>query len=270
MSARSRIVVAVCAVTAATAALTGCQADDSGESSAPLVVPAATMSADTTADPFPSMTAGGLLNLAESDMRGSGAMTVSLNGLEEGMKLQVKSAISTSGKCAAAARVNDVTIQLITVDSRTYLKADADFWRATGGSKGDKVATAAAGRWVKLTEEVLDRGNLRDFCSFDDLMDGLLVGGDDENGLVKGEPTTLDGKLVVPLTVKLSAETDTIYVSTGKTPYVVKVESSDGDTPAVGTFGHFGEMPKVSAPPASQTVDFDSLGIDPGQDGLHV
>lgn len=272
MSARGRFMVAVCAATAATAALTGCNSDDSGGSSAPLVVPAATTSAasaDTAKDaPFSSMTAEGIVSLAEADMRAAGAMTVTLNAVESGETQQLKAALTASGKCAATMRINGMNIQLVkTGTAHVYLKGDAVFWRTAGGAKGGKLATAVGDRWVKLDKKARESGGLTEFCSFDGLLTGMLSDDDEEDSdstVVKGAPTTLDGKQVLPLIEKLPDETDTMYVSTGETPYIVKIEGKGGDSPGYATFSDFGKTPHISAPPASETVDMSDLGIDPG------
>lgn len=261
---------AVCAATAATAAITGCTIDDNEGASAPLVVPAATTEALATSaaagkdDPFSSMTAEGVLSLAEADMRASGALTVSVNAQEEGATLQLKAALTAAGKCAATLRTDGMNMQLITTDSsHAYLKGDAGYWRTVGGAKGAKVAAAVGDRWVKLGKKVLERGSLDSFCSFDGLMESMLSDADDsDTPVVKGTPTTLDGRQVLPLIEKLEDETDTMYVSTGKTPYVVKLEGTGGDSPGAATFSDFGKTPHITAPPADRTVDMDDLGID--------
>ena len=65
------------------------------------------------------------------------------------------------------------------------------------------------------------------------------------------------------LVEKLDDETDTLYVTTGKTPYVVKLEGLGGDSPGYATFTDFGKKPHITAPPASQTLDMADLGIEP-------
>ncbi|UWE12360.1 hypothetical protein [Actinacidiphila bryophytorum] len=271
MSAKGRTVAAVCAATAATAALTGCNSTD--DSSAPLVVPAATTSAASAAsaapgkdDPFSSMTADGIVSLAEANMRHAGSMTVSVNAVEEGKVLQIKASLTDTGKCAAALRTGTASMQLIkTDDTHAYLKGNAAYWRIAGGAKGDKVAATIGDRWVKLNKKVLDSPSLGEFCSFDGLMTDMLSDGEDDSDaeVVKGTPTTLDGQEVLPLVEKLDDETDTLYVTTGRTPYVVKLEGLGGDSPGYATFTDFGKKPHITAPPASQTLNMADLGIDP-------
>lgn len=262
--------VALCAATAATAALAGC--DSTGDSSAPLVVPAATTSADPAAsaapgedDPFSSMTADGLMSLARANMRASGAMTVTLNSTEEGRTVQIKAALSAAGKCAAAIRIGGQDMQVVvTGPTHVYMKADPGFWRSAGGSQGGRLAAAVGDHWVKLTDKVLEHGNIREFCSFDSFLETVLSDEDSGSEVVKGAPTTLDGRQVIPLVEELTDETDTMYVSTGKTPYIVKIEGEGGDSPGSGSFSDFGKPPHISAPPASQTLDMADLGVQPG------
>lgn len=260
--------VAVCAATAASAAITGCNTGDDEGASAPLVVPAATTQGTAAGtgkdDPFPSMTAEGVLALAQADVRASGALTVSVNALEQGERLQIKAALTSAGKCAAALRTTGMTMQLITTDpDHAYLKGDAGYWRTVGGAQGGKLAAAAGDRWVKLSRKVMQRGSLDEFCSFQGLMDSMMSDdADSDTVLVKGTPTILDGRQVLPLVETSDDETDTMYVSTGKTPYIVKLEGEGGDSPGSATFGDFGRAPHITAPPAARTVDMDSLGID--------
>lgn len=268
MSANSRILVAICAATAATAALTGCNGDDSGDSSAPLLAPAATTSAK--AEPFSELTARELLDKAETDMRTSGAMTADVAGREQGSPMHIKAAVTTAGRCAVAGDFDGETMQLIgTGGTGAYLKGDADFWRDIAGEDGDAAAARLAGKWARLTQQDFTGSGLDSLCVLDEVLDGL-VSDDDKGTLMKDEPTTLDGKPVIPLVHTMSDHTTTIYVSTGSTPYVIKSEATDGDSTQVGLYTDFGKPPHITVPPRSLTVDPGDLGSDGDGGGFHV
>jgi hypothetical protein len=261
MPARSTILVAISA-TAAIAALSGCGGDKGDSSSAPLLAPAATTSAK--AEPYSDMTAKELLDRAETDMRDSGAMTVDMNGMQDGSPMQVKAAMNTGGSCAVAMRMDGDDVQLVSPGgSHVYMKAPAAFWKDNAGPNGGKASDVLGGKWVKLTRQMLEGSSFSDLCTLDGMMD-TLTSDDGDGTLAKGEPTTLNGKPVVTLIETYPDETDTLYISTGDTPYVVKLETTEGDSPSTGTFTDFGRMPHVSVPPRSQTVDLAGLGLDTG------
>ncbi|WP_333770764.1 hypothetical protein [Streptomyces sp. IBSBF 2435] len=269
MPASSRILVAICAAAAAAAALSACGGDDRGDSSAPLLAPAATTS--SKAEPYADLSARELLDRAETGMRDSGAMTVDLTGTDEGAAMHVKAALTTEGRCAVAASVDGDTFQIIGTGAGAYVKGDAGFWRdnASDGADGDTAADRLAGKWARLSEQEFTDSGLDYFCVLDELLDDM-TSDDDKGTLTKNLPTTLDGKPVIPLVHTTSDGTTTIYVSTGDTPYVVKSESTGGDSPDVGLYSDFGKPPHIAAPPPSLTVDPGDLGGDQDGGGFRV
>lgn len=255
---------AVCAAAAAGAALTGCQGDDD-EGSAPIVVPAATTSAKT--EPFADLTASELLDKAEQNMRDAGAMTYELSMTEDGSSLRVKGAATTEGSCVAAMDMDGGTAQFIVPGGDDmYMKGDHDFWEQNADAA---TARAFSGKWLKIPESQLDEGQLSGMCDLDSIMDGIAEGDSaDGTTVTRGAPTTLDGKQVIPLTqTDADGGVATIDVSTGPTPYVVKVVERGGDDPGSATFTDFGKHPKITVPPRSQTVDPKDFG--PGG-SLHI
>lgn len=255
---------AVCAAAAAGAALTGCEGDDD-RGSGPIVVPAATTSAK--AEPFADMTASELLDKAEQDMRDSGAMTYEISMTEDGSSLRVKGAATTEGACVAAMDMDGGRAQIIVPGGEDmYLKGDHDFWEQNAGPA---TARVFAGQWLKIPQSQFQDDDLSGMCDLDAIMDSVAEGdGADGTTVTKGAPTTLDGKQVIPLT-----QTDedggvaVIDVSTGATPYVVKVVEQAGDEPGFATFTDFGKHPRITVPPHARTVDPDDFG--PGG-GLHI
>lgn len=261
--------VAVCAATAAIAAISGCNTDDSADSSAPLVVPAATTAAQ--AEAFPGMTASEVLDEAKTAMRVAGAMTVDATGVDDGTDMHVKVAVTTVSRCAVAAEFGDESMQMVRPGGTgAYVKGNTEFWQDFAGDAGDAAADRLTGKWARLTSREYTGKGLDSFCSLDEVLDSLLPDGDAADLMAKRDRTTLDGRPVVPLTLSDRQGSMTVYVSTGVHPYVVKAETRDGSSRSSAVFTDVGLPPKVSAPPSSATVDAGDLGSDDGSGGFHV
>lgn len=268
MPAISRIAAAVCAATAATAALTGCNGDGSQDTSAPLVAPAATTSAKAV--PFGDLTAAQLLDGAVKDMRAAGAMTAEMTGRDDiGSPVHVKAAVTSSGDCALAADFNAETLQFIgTGGAGGYLKGDEGFWSDIGDENGD-AAARFAGKWTRLTQQEVTGIGLDHLCGLGEMLDDM-TSATDEGTLRRSAPITLDGGTqVIPLVHSVSGRMTTIFVSTGATPYVVRSETGEeGDQ--VGLYSDFGKRPHISVPPHALTVRPGDLDPDAGNGGFHV
>lgn len=262
MPAGRTLVVAVCAVAAAGATLTGCNDDDDG--SAPIEVTVAPVSAKTTtsakAEPYADLTATQLLKRAEQDMRHAGALTYDLAGRDHGTPMHMKASISSKGTCVAAMDLNGGKAQVIVPGSDVvYIKGDHDFWEQNADGT---VAGLLSGKWVKVPSSQFDEGQLGGMCDLNGFMDSMTESDDDEGmSFTRGEPTTLDGKQVIPIT-----QTDEdgavviIDISTGAVPYVVRSVDHSADEPGVATFSDFGKLPKITVPPRSETVDPKDFG----------
>lgn len=262
MPARSRILVAVCAATAATAALTGCGGHGSDDSSAPLLAPAATTAAKT--QPFADLTASALLDKAVKDMRGSGAMAldISSGGSFDGTSLQAT--VTTSGRCTLTADVDGESVEVIgSGGTGGYLKGDSGFWIdvSDDDASGDAAAAKFAGKWVKLTQQEFTGLGMDHVCDLDEFLDDMTSEIGDGTLRKSAEIPLDDGQQVIPLVHTVSGRMTTIFVSTGSSPHVVKSETAAG---AVTLFTDYGKQPHLSAPPHPLTIAPADLGSDLG------
>lgn len=266
MGAQRKSVVAAVAVLAAAAVLSGCGGDKK-DGAAPLVKPVATTS--TAGGAFQDLTAHQVLRRAETSMKAVSSMTVDISGVHQGKPMQFKAVLTRSGECASAMRIDGDAVQLIAIGDTGYLKADADYWSSKGGGKMKSAAPMLATKWVKLSPKVYAQSGLSGLCSIKGLIDNMSSD-DSQGALVKGHPTTLDGRPVLPLIHTKPHEVTTIYVTTTGTPYVVKAATPGGSDAQSGTFGDFGKPAHITAPPPSGTLDLSSVSSSPDDDGFSI
>lgn len=264
MSAIRNILAAVLASAAAAAAvpsLAGCGGHPS-DSDAPLVRPLSTTTSDE--GPFAQLTGRQVMSRAEAAMKGAPSLTVRMDGSEKGTPMHVQVVVTRSGRCAAAIRADEDDVQLIGTGKAFYMKADAAFWRANGGADGAKMAEVLAGKWLKLPPSSLRGGGMMDeMCDLRTMIDSF-AGDDDTGTMTKGHPTTLDGRRVLPIIHRKPGGTTTIYVAATGKPYVLESTTPGGDSPLTAVFTDYGRVPRISAPPADQTVDVSSFGNPDG------
>ncbi|WP_328468979.1 hypothetical protein [Streptomyces sp. NBC_00448] len=255
MAARRTFCAAVLGTAVAVAVLTGCGGDtDAG--GAPIVVPAAT-TAETGA--FAGESADQIFSKAEEAMDSVTAVTVDVVLSDDEGDAHITAALTASGKCAASLENDgEDPVQVIGIHDAYYLKADASYWEDQDDSHGDVLARAFAGKWVRLPAQEQEADDLDQFCKLDSLL-ASVEEGDEVTG--KDAPASRYGRAVVPLHERDDdGTTNTVYVAADGTPYILGLVSTDGGGGL--RFSDFGKAPRISAPPAKDTVDLSSVGSD--------
>lgn len=254
MRATRRIWGAALTAAAALLALTGCN-DDGSDASAPIVRPAATHSA--TPDAFPGMTARQILDRAISATQSASAVTINLRTKDDDdSTVHFTGALTKSGKCAAAMVLDSYHLQVIRTGATTYLKADAAFWKAKGGTHGSEMATVLAGKWLVMPKT--KAGSAGRLCDLHGIM-GMLSDNIGDSTLKKRGTVTVAGQQAVTLEMTDSDGVTDILVAAHGTPNLLRAFTPD-DSSNDMTFTGYGETPHISPPPASQTLDLSAFG----------
>lgn len=255
MKATRRLTTAVLAAGAACAALTGC-GGGTDDSAAPIVRPVtATTSVDT--GPYADLTATQLVQRATDAMNTLSSLTVDYRGTDGGSPLRVTATVTKAGKCAADFGQDGTKFQVIGTGEVYYLKGDADFWRAHGGSDGAALAQALSAKWLKMPMSAAG-SDFRTFCDLTGLMSTLTDGGNGVDTATKGRSTDYNGTRVIPLTVPASDGDTVLDVATVGPPYILLMYTPADDSNRA-TFSGFGDKPAIAAPPASQTLDISKF-----------
>jgi hypothetical protein len=254
MGATHRILAAALAAGAATLGLAGCGGHDNG-ADAPLVRPASTH-ADT--GPYAGLTGRQLMDRAMTAMRAASSMTIDLRTTDDkGGAVHFTSALTKSGLCAAAATADGDKLQVIRTHTSYYLKADAAFWRDQGGKDGQAMAQMLAGKWLKMPQK--QGKSLAEVCDLGLILDQISQGAS-SGTYTRGGTTDADGRPAVSVVEKDDDGTTTdIIIAASGTPYILRAFTPD-DSSNSATFGGFGKAPRISAPPASRTIDVSAFG----------
>ncbi|SEN51661.1 hypothetical protein [Actinacidiphila rubida] len=254
MGATRRILAAALAAGAAALGLAGCGGDKSG-ADAPLVRPASTHKAT---GPYADLTGRQLMDRALAAMKAAPSMTVDLRTTDDSDKaFHFTTALTRSGKCAAAATAGGDSLQIIHAGGAYYLKADAGFWKAQGGKNGQAMSRLLAGKWLKMPEK--QGRNFAELCDLSVMLDEISQGSD-SGTFTKGAATTVGGQPAVTVVEKDTDGTTTdILIAASGTPYILRAFTPD-DPSNSAAFSGFGKAPRISAPPASRTLDLSAFG----------
>jgi len=251
----------VFAAGAASAALTGC-GDGTDDSSAP-IVRAATAATSADTGPYADLTGEQVLDQARDTMSALSSFTMDMHAPgDSGEPMRITASLTDTGGCLASIDDDGSGFQVIGTGDVYYVKGDAAFWQAQGGSDDPDLAQALDGKWLKVPAS-LEADGFDTFCDLTGLV-STMVGDSDGTDLVsKGRPTLYAGAQVIPLTVQSSDGDSIVDVAATGEPYVLAEYAADDSTEYVA-FSGFGKTLAITAPPADQTVDISQFGDLPG------
>jgi len=137
--------------------------------------------------------------------------------------------------------------RVVAVGKTIYISGSDAFWRRFAGP----AASLFAGRWLKAPETG-QFGSFAQLTNLRELFGKLLIG---HGRLTKGDPITVNGVRVVPLTDK--AKGGTLYVATTGAPYPVEIYKS-GSGGGHFYFSRFNQPATLTAP--ANAIDINKLG----------
>jgi hypothetical protein len=82
---------------------------------------------------------------------------------ESGSVTRLSGDVFASGSASIGIVQGKGSLRMILLSKSTYLKANAVYWKASGGKNGEALASKLAGRWVKVPESV--RGTVQSLLS---------------------------------------------------------------------------------------------------------
>jgi hypothetical protein len=260
-TAGGRAVAAAAAVLACAATLAACGSGSDGgdDQDAPIVRSAATRA---DAGPYGGLTARQELEKAEDAMRGASAMTVVIDQSAGGHRMHMKAAVTDGAGCDLTIQQDSDVVQVVGTRTDTYVQADPAFWRAHGGPDGRHIATALAGKWLRIDARP-SATSFRTYCSVTALIDS----GSSDTGagtVRRGRPAEVGGTPAVTVVHARNGFTSTAYIAATGVPYILRsyTVGTGGNAGKSGTtvFSGFGRAPRIAAPPADLTVDSRTLG----------
>ncbi|MGW8765377.1 hypothetical protein ACWGN5_23030 [Streptomyces sp. NPDC055815] len=213
------------------------------------------------AGPFGELTGSQIVDKAFAATRTATSVTVDVD--EQGAVEPLKAYLSldTRGRCAGTLTIGATgTVELLKTDAESvYTRFDEAFLREQvkedGPEAQDAMVKQLKGRWMKGPVSDPDNKGMLELCDLKGLLDGFEQGA---SGIVKGEETTLGGQKALALTEPGDGgETNTVYVATQGTPYVLKIVTKGGEEPGTITFSHYGKPVEAKAPAAKDVVETD-------------
>ncbi|WP_030865868.1 hypothetical protein [Streptomyces sp. NRRL F-2747] len=182
---------------------------------------------------------------------------------EEGSPLEFDLTLDKKGSCKGAVRYDGMgKVDLIKSAELIHFKGDADYWRATAAKEhapkrqADAMVTMLADRWLKMPVSDAKASAMRHMCDLDKLTDGR---GRPNPLARKGETVTIDGKQAMAVITAAKNGTETDYIATQGTPYVLKSTVSGDETGEV-LFSAFGAPVDTALPEGADVLDLSKLG----------
>ncbi len=248
---RVRLLLLVPAIALAVAACGSQETTGSGTpagATSPPATPGATATSEAPADNGVSaLTAEQILAKAKAALGAADAVRISGAGTDDGTEVKLDMRYGADG-AVGTFTIDGQRLDLLRVRDDVYVKGSTSFWTTFANAQAAKLL---GGKYVKTT---LTDARFKDIASFTDLsgsVDGFL---EPDGAISKGQARTVAGVPAIGLVTK-GATAGTLYVATTGRPYPLSVEGKDNKL----TFTDYGKAVTVTAPPAAQTVDADTL-----------
>jgi len=208
-----------------------------------------------TSDPLSGMSAKQIGTKAIADLKSAPSFTVRGSGPEGGQTVSIDLGFRGGKDCEGSVSLaSEGGVAITVIGGTAWVKLDARFWKAEGGSDGAEEARLFAGKYFKAPITNHDVSQLASVCDVSHLTSQMSLPTD----TARGRFTMVGGQRVVTLTDK--AKDSTMYVTDTATPRIVKVVSKEP-----GNGGQFsiayGVPATITAPPASETVSGSQFGF---------
>lgn len=275
---RSRTIAATAIGTTALLGLTACQPGGEGKAAAlgRTARAAATAPAPSGSASAPAKGAGGLTDLSGAEIltqayeatRKAESAHVNAKVPYEGKPMGIDLSLDKKGNCNGAIRLDGMgRLDIIKSTELLHFRGDEAYWRGAAKLKNtpkkqtDQMVATLADRWVKIPTSDPRAASMTGSCDLEKLTGGF---GKSSPLARKGATTTVDGKPALAITSPAKEGTQTDYVATQGTPYILKSAISGGsDGEAV--FSEFGTPVDVTSPKDTDVLDLGKVGGTPGE-----
>ncbi|MER6779232.1 MULTISPECIES: hypothetical protein [unclassified Streptomyces] len=204
-----------------------------------------------------------VLSQAHEAMRKVESARVVAKMRDDGSPVEFELSLDKKGSCNGTIRYEGMgKVDLIKSTELIHFKGDADYWRGTASKEHaskkqtDAMVTMLADRWLKMPVSDPKAAAMGHICDLDKLTDG---GGRPNPLARKGETVTIDGKQALAVVTAAKEGTETDYIATQGTPYVLKSTVSGDETGEV-LFSAFGTPVDTALPEGADVLDLSKLG----------
>ncbi|MEV6729535.1 MULTISPECIES: hypothetical protein [unclassified Streptomyces] len=182
---------------------------------------------------------------------------------EEGKPMEFELSLDKKGSCNGVIRYEGMgRMNLVKSTDLIHFKGDEEYWRGAAAQKHtpkkqvDAMVAMLADRWLKVPVSDPRAASMSHVCDL-----GKLTGGSGRaNPLArKGETVTIDGKQALAITTAAKEGTETDYIATQGTPYMLKSTVSGDETGEI-LFSAFGTPVDTALPDGADVLDLSKLG----------
>ena len=211
---------------------------------------------DAAEDDFADGSAAEILEAAAKDMKAVETLRLAGDITTDGDKVSLDMQVSSQGDCQGSMTMDGGTAEILSVGSKTWLRPDEDFWRASAPSEAeaDQAIEAVGDKWVVLDQDA-DMSSLCDLDEFTGELDA------EDASATKAGTETIDGQEAVVI----ESETEegdplTGWVAVDGEHHLLKMEVTEGEEPGTITFSEFDEELDIQAPTDDEVADLSKLG----------
>ena len=206
---------------------------------------------------FADESAQTIVDETEKDMKALSSLSMSGDITTDGQKLGLDMSLDSDGNCQGTLDLQQGSAQILSIDGKSWLKADAAFWQSTAGSSASMVQQIVGDKWVVMPAS---ESGFTDVCDLDSLLSQM---GDDNNdkGATVGDTEEVDGQETVKVTTKTDqGDPATAWVTTDDPHYILKMQVTQGSEPGQITFSDFNDKLDLTPPADDEVVDLSKLG----------
>lgn len=236
MSLTRRCTAAVTLISAAGIAVAGCGSGNGG------------------GDPLASMSGKQVVAKAVSDLKSASQFSISGKVNSDGQHLTLALGYKPPASCQGTIALdNKGSFGVVAMGGTVWIKPDNAFWKSFAGGSAQRAIAVLGGKYLKTTASDPNMADMVKICNVSDLTSSIAKA----SKVTKGAVTTIDGQRALAL--KDVAKGGRMYVTDTSAPRILQVTNpskSDGGTMKF-TYGQV----KVTAPPASETVDGSKYGF---------
>lgn len=208
----------------------------------------------SSGDPLASLTAKQIAQKARTNMLALSNYRIVGAVTESGKSMSVDITAVRGKGCQGTIDQSGVgNVEIISVGSKSWIKADAGFWRSSAQLPPSTV-TKLAGKYLALPSSQLG-GLSSGLCSASG-SGGIFTATNNDSKLTKGPVVTMNGQQVLTL---IDGDKSRGYVTDTANPLFVRIagfKASQGYANVTSSSA----VPTITAPPANEVISISALG----------
>ncbi|MEY9968696.1 F0F1-type ATP synthase membrane subunit c/vacuolar-type H+-ATPase subunit K [Streptacidiphilus sp. MAP12-16] len=191
---------------------------------------------------------------AIADLKAASSVRMIGSGMDSGASVSWDLSLASGRGCTGKISKGSAgSFQIVVIGTKFWLKPDAAFWKAAGGSDPATLG-ALTGKYLETTTTNSRMASLADLC---DVNKSLVKAVGDVSGLTKGIAVTVNGQKALAMD---DASTSIVTVSDSATPEILRV-TSGGANPSRVNLSDYNKPVTLTPPSSSEILDGAKFGM---------